>query len=239
MSEFEDVMKKAVTFYGDIKLKKEQLEVLEAVYEGRDCVAVLPTGFGKSVIFHLIPYLTPQPKTVIVVAPITALMEDQLQSLSEKEISACSISMDGTFYNTVSQEDGCIKTVSMNHFDIADFRLVYAHPETVTTNSRIRKLLLTKRFQEIVCCIVIDEVHMVSEWGDSFRPSFSKLGELTAIFTRIPQLALTATATPKCVEQLCEILQLRNVKLVFSNPDRPNIYYEVKTRLPNIKKMMI
>ena len=72
--------------------------------------------------------------------------------------------------------------------------------------------------------------------GDSFRPSFSKLGELNAIFTRIPHLALTATATPKCVEQLCEILQLRNVKLVFSNPDRPNIYYEVKTRLPNIKK---
>ena len=59
--QFEDVMKKAVTFYGHIKLKKEQLEVLEAVYEGRDCVAVLPTGFGKSVIYHLIPYLTPQP----------------------------------------------------------------------------------------------------------------------------------------------------------------------------------
>ena len=138
-------MKKAVNFYGDIKLKKEQLEVLEAVYEGRDCVGVLPTGFGKSGIFHLIPYLTPQPKTVIVVAPITALMKDQLQSLSDKEISACSISMDGTFYNTVSQEDSCIKTVSMNHFNIAYFRLVYAHPETVTTNSRIRKLLLTKR----------------------------------------------------------------------------------------------
>ena len=109
----EDVMKKAVTFYGDIKLKKEQLEVLKAVYDqGRDCVAVLPTGFGKSGIFHLIPYLTPHPKKVIVVAPITALMEDQLQSLSDKEISACSISMDGTFYNTVSQEDSCIKLLA-------------------------------------------------------------------------------------------------------------------------------
>ena len=94
-------------------------EVLEAVYEGRDCVAVLPTDFEKSVIFHIIPYLIPKPKTVIVVTPITALMEDQLQYLSDKEISACSISMDGTFYNTVSQEDSCIKTVSMNHFNIA------------------------------------------------------------------------------------------------------------------------
>ena len=82
----EDVMKKAVTFYGDIKLKKEQLEVLKAVYDqGRDCVAVLPTGFGKSGIFHLIPYLTPQPKTVtcIVVAPITALMELGSTAVSE------------------------------------------------------------------------------------------------------------------------------------------------------------
>lgn len=72
--------------------------------------------------------------------------------------------------------------------------------------------------------------------GDSFRPSFSKLGELTAIFPRIPHLALTATATAKCIEQLCEILQLRDVKLVTSNPDRPNIYYEIRTRLPNVKK---
>ena len=87
-----------------------------------------------------------------------------VQSLSDKEISACSISVDGTFYCIVSQEDSCIKNVRMNHFNIAYFRLVYAYPETVTTNSRIRKLLLTKRFQEIVCCIVIDEVHMVSEW---------------------------------------------------------------------------
>lgn len=72
--------------------------------------------------------------------------------------------------------------------------------------------------------------------GDSFRPSFSKLGELTAIFPMIPHLALTATATAKCIEQLCEILQLRDVKLVTSNPDRPNIYYEIRTRLPNVKK---
>lgn len=72
--------------------------------------------------------------------------------------------------------------------------------------------------------------------GDSFRPSFSKLGELTAIFPRIPHLALTATATPKCIGQLCDILQLRDVKLVTSNPYRPNIYYEIRTRLPNVKK---
>lgn len=164
MTDFLTALKTATNIYGDIELKKEQKEVLEYVYQGRDCIAVLPTGFGKSVIFHLIPYLFKQ-RSAIVVAPISALMEDQLLSLSEMNISACSLTMDGSFFNIVSSEDDkCIKTVNMDHFNMADFKLVYVHPETVTSNSKLRRMLLTKKIQQQVCCVVIDEVHMVSEW---------------------------------------------------------------------------
>lgn len=95
-------LKTATNIYGDIELKKEQREVLEYVYKGRDCIAVLPIGFGKSVIFHHIPYLFQQ-RSAIVVTPISALMEDQLLSLSEMNISACSLTMDGSFFNIVSR----------------------------------------------------------------------------------------------------------------------------------------
>lgn len=97
-------LKTATNIYGDIELKKEQSsrEVLEYVYKGRDCIAVLPIGFGKSVIFHHIPYLFQQ-RSAIVVAPISALMEDQFLSLSEMNISACSLTMDGSFFNIVSR----------------------------------------------------------------------------------------------------------------------------------------
>lgn len=95
-------LKTGTNIYGDIELKKEQREVLEYVYKGRDCIAVLPTGFGESVIFHLIPYLFQQ-RSAIVVAPISALMEDQLLSLSEMNIGACSFTIYGSFFNIVSR----------------------------------------------------------------------------------------------------------------------------------------
>lgn len=133
-------LKTATNIYGDIELKKEQKEVLEYVYKGRDCFAVLPTGFGKSVIFHLIPYLFQQ-RSAIVVAPISALMEDPLLPLSEMNISACSLTTDGSFFNIVSREgDKCIKPVNMDLFNMEDFTLVYVHPETVTTNSKLRRM---------------------------------------------------------------------------------------------------
>lgn len=92
------------------------------------------------------------------------LKKEKKEALEYVNISACSLTMDGSFFNIVSREgDKCIKPVNLDHFNIADFTLVYVHPETVTTNSKLTRMLLTQKIQQ-VCCVVIDEVHMVSEW---------------------------------------------------------------------------
>ncbi|XP_033731767.1 Werner syndrome ATP-dependent helicase homolog [Pecten maximus] len=116
------------------------------------------------------------------------------------------------------------------------FCMIYAHPETLVDNKQVGKLLRSPEFRRCVCCTVVDEVHMISEWGEDFRKAFSKLGELTCVYPEIPHLALTATATPVAIQTLSKILQFQKVTKVTENSDRPNIYLEIKERLPNVKK---
>ncbi|XP_053402587.1 uncharacterized protein LOC123550711 [Mercenaria mercenaria] len=109
------------------------------------------------------------------------------------------------------------------------------HPETVF-NKEVGRMMRNSRFRDLVCCTVVDEVHMISEWGTEFRKCFERLGELTCLFPNIPHLALTATASPNAISSLIETLQMRNTTRVLANPDRPNIYIEQKERLSNIHK---
>ncbi|WAR18289.1 BLM-like protein [Mya arenaria] len=139
--------------------------------------------------------------------------------------------------------------------------LIYAHPEALQSKE-IMKILHSRTYQERVCAIVVDEAHMVSEWynllhfigtcflnfidlklifrvslkGDEFRPSFKRLGELTCIFPKAGHIALTATATPTKIKDLAAVLQYSSECVISLNPDRPNIYLEVLTRPPNVRK---
>ena len=114
--------------------------------------------------------------------------------------------------------------------------MIYAHPETVIKSKAIRKILLSDQYQSEVCATVVDEVHMIAEWGDDFRKDFKRLGELTCMFPDVPHLALTATATTLATDSLCDVLQFDNVTKVICSPNRPNIYLERRRRLPNTNK---
>ncbi|XP_048245704.1 ATP-dependent DNA helicase RecQ-like [Haliotis rufescens] len=245
------------------KLKDKQEETLKTVFAGRDCIAVLPTGYGKSLIFQLLPFLLqrdrPVPGIVIVVSPLNSLMQDQVISLCEKGVKACFLNCQGYAGNTFrivtrhivgdenderEEGDGEPSETDVHapvYVSMADLRkgvynLVYAHPETLVNNKTVGTMLRSKIYQDSVCAVAIDEVHMISEWGPKFRTAFNKLSEVICIFPDAAHLALTATATPAAVKTLASNLQFTDHGLVTINPDRPNIYLEVKSRLPNIRK---
>ncbi|WAR08483.1 RECQ1-like protein [Mya arenaria] len=235
------------------KLREEQKQCLENVFNLRDTIAVLPTGFGKSLIFQLLPCLMQEklqrqePMIVVIVTPLNSIMEDQVSSLKSKVISACFLSYDGCVVSTfddgddevgnTNEEDAEGKVRLPTSMSLSDLKngcsnLIYAHPEALQSKE-IMKILHSRTYQERVCAIVVDEAHMV---GDEFRPSFKRLGELTCIFPKAGHIALTATATPTKIKDLAAVLQYSSECVISLNPDRPNIYLEVLTRPPNVRK---
>ncbi|VDH94605.1 Hypothetical predicted protein [Mytilus galloprovincialis] len=116
-----------------------------------------------------------------------------------------------------------------------DIEILYSHPEAMFTPV-LSRILHSKVFQQKVCCIAVDEVHIIEEWGEDFRPKFKQIGELTALFSNAAHLAVTATATPSCIQSLSKILQYINPTIIKVNPDRPNLFIEIKTRLSNFRK---
>lgn len=260
MATFDECLEFAKEKLGIQTLKEKQEEALRVLFDNRDVVCVLPTGYGKSVIFQMLPFLMKKKNScdlpiVIVVAPLNAIMQDQVIALRKKGIDACFLDVEGSEVSTChirvkrldnnneeddeepqAKEDVVFSNVPINEIKKGEFCLLYAHPETLLKNKDIGKILRSQQYQKQVCCTVIDEVHMVSEWGNDFRKAFSELGQLTSIFPNIPHLALTATATSSDLKLLSNLLEFQNTHFIVANPDRPNIYLEIRRRLPNIKK---
>ncbi|XP_069108670.1 ATP-dependent DNA helicase RecQ-like [Argopecten irradians] len=242
----------------NVILKAKQLETLRALYDNQDCISILPTGYGKSMIFQLLPwfsqckYAKDKPMTAIVVSPLNSLMEDQVRSLRKNGIRACCLNITGTHGFTFNE--GNIDTdpelegddeelqptvvqcdVPFDELKNGEFTLVYSHPQALI-NTKFSRVLRSQSYQEHVCAIVIDEVHMVSEWGDEFRPAFKRLGEVVCVFDSTFHLLLTATVTPKSVQDLTKQMCLHSPIIVSENVDRPNIFLDVRNRIPNIHK---
>ncbi|XP_067657755.1 uncharacterized protein [Haliotis asinina] len=202
------------------------------------------------------------PGMVIAVCPLNSLMQDQVLSLCDRGIKACFLNSQGTAgktYKMISRQTDVEKQeeeeendededevtendihaptyVNMKERRQGEVNIIYAHPETLLNNKTVGSLLRSPLFQEKVCAVVIDEVHVISEWGPTFRKAFKKLSEVICIFADAAHLALTATATPQAVKELAADLQFVDFKTIRINPDRVNIFLEIQTRLPNIRK---
>ncbi|XP_061190929.1 ATP-dependent DNA helicase Q1-like [Saccostrea echinata] len=264
MASFEDCVAFATKSMGlEFSLKDKQLETLRALFIGHDCVSVMPTGYGKSVIFQCLPWLFQRkrglqhPLITLVVSLLTSLMQDQVMTLCEKGIKACFLNCEGMYpWNTYilrceeeydDSDDDQDKTdvhvpssTSLIDLKRGEYNIIYAHPETLLNNRKISSMLRSKLYLQRVCAVVIDEVHTVSDWarGLSFRKAFKKLSELVCIFptSDTVHLAMTATAIPTAIKELVDDLQFTDVTIITVNPDRPNIKVEIQTRLPNIRK---
>jgi ATP-dependent DNA helicase RecQ len=193
----------ALSRFGHSTFRTLQLETIEAVLAGRDCLTVLPTGGGKSLTYQLPATLLQG--TTVVISPLIALMKDQVDALTRKGIPA-------TYFAS-----GLTETESSSRFQGVrnnQYKLVYIAPE----RARASRHLL-----ERASLIVVDEAHCVSQWGHDFRPDYMNLGSLLEGI-KTPRLALTATATPKVRDEIANVL-LRNPLVQVGSFDRQNLTF--------------
>lgn len=198
-------------YFGYDSFRPLQLEIMSATMSGKDVVAILPTGAGKSLTFQL-PALAEDGVT-LVVSPLIALMKDQVDSLTASGIPA-------TFLNSsLDPAEARDRSESLSR---GEYKLLYAAPERVMTPGFIADL---KRWN--VKRIAVDEAHCISEWGHDFRPEYRQLAELRKHLPGIPFLALTATATPKVRQDIARQLLMEKPEKFLASFNRPNLSYSI------------
>lgn len=195
--------------YDAFRLKQE--DIVRAALEGKDVLAILPTGGGKSVCFQ-VPVLM-EDGIAIVVTPLIALMKDQVQNLNDRGIKALCIHA-GMGRREVE--------LNLNNAAYGDFKFLYVSPE------RLGSQLFLEYLKEMnVCHIVVDEAHCISQWGYDFRPDYLQIARIREIVDA-PIIALTATATPAVADDIMEKLAFDEKCLIKSGFERPNLSYIVR-----------
>ncbi len=198
--------------FGFTAFRGSQQEVIEAVIAGRDSVAIMPTGAGKSLCYQ-IPALV-RPGCGLVISPLIALMEDQVRALRATGVRAAAL-------NSQSQDsEATLRALQDGRLD-----LLYVAPERALTPG-FRQLV--SRLE--VAVIAIDEAHCVSQWGHDFRPEYRQLRSLCDDLQGVPRLALTATADTETRADICAQLGIPEAQMVVAGFDRPNICYRVSAR---------
>ncbi|MFT5890925.1 MAG: ATP-dependent DNA helicase RecQ [Dokdonia sp.] len=201
-----DILK---TYWGYDSFRPLQEDSIQSVLNGKDTIALLPTGGGKSVCYQ-IPALALE-GIAIVVSPLIALMKDQVLNLQEKGIKALAITSGIRYSDLDALLDNCI---------YGNYKLLYVSPE------RLQQELVIERIKQMnVSLIAVDEAHCISQWGHDFRPAYCKIARLREIKPNAPIIALTATATPKVVQDITEELQLVDPLLCQGSYHRENLTY--------------
>ena len=198
-------------YWGYDGFRPMQEEIISASLAGRDVLAILPTGGGKSICFQ-VPGLMTEGLT-LVVTPLIALMRDQVQNLTDRGIRALCIH--------AGMERREVDT-RLNNAAYGDYKFLYISPERLTTR-------LFRSYLDVLDIrrIVVDEAHCISQWGYDFRPEYLKIGEMRDLIDA-PVMALTATATPKVAQDIMEKLGFREPLLLKSGFARPNLSYIVR-----------
>lgn len=207
-------------FFGYSDFRSVQRTVIEAVLQGKDAVAVLPTGGGKSLLYQL-PAVHSQ-RLVVVVSPLISLMRNQVELLSQKGIPA------GFLYSEQSPLD---RTQILT--DAAKNRgyILYVSPERIKVKSFQDWLL-----QNQPMMFAIDEAHCLSQWGHDFREDYLELKNLKELFPKIPILALTATATKKLTQEIKRQLRLQKPKIFVHGYYRANIFIQIENAVTSDEK---
>ena len=188
-----------------------QEEIVKEAASGRDVLAILPTGGGKSVCFQ-VPAMMKE-GIAIVVTPLIALMKDQVRALQERGIKAMAIHA-GMNRREVE--------LALNNAAYGDFKFLYLSPERLQTQLFNAYISVMK-----VSYIVVDEAHCISQWGYDFRPPYLRIGELRSRIDA-PVIARTATATPLVAKDIMENLKFKEPNLIRSGFERPNLSYIVR-----------
>lgn len=206
-------------FFGFDSFLANQEEIIDNIISGKDTIAIMPTGGGKSMCYQL-PALVLE-GTAIVVSPLIALMKDQVDALVANGISA-------TFYNSSQSIEEQNQVYSK--LRSGDLKLLYVAPESLS--------FLKNIFSKIkISLFAIDEAHCISSWGHDFRPAYLQLGNLRKQFPDVPIIALTATADRATREDIASQLNIPDANVYIASFDRPNLFLDIrigKDRRPQI-----
>ena len=199
------------TIYGYDDFRGQQLDIVDSVIAGNDALVLMPTGGGKSLCYQ-IPALA-RSGTGVVVSPLIALMQDQVDALRALDLNA-------VFINS-SLDAGEINEIQ-NALLAGDIDMLYVAPERLLMPGMLDIL---DRMQ--IALFAIDEAHCVSQWGHDFRREYLGLSLLAERYPEVPRMALTATADERTREEIVRNLQLEQASRFVSSFDRPNIRYTI------------
>lgn len=200
------------TYFGHDKFRPAQEEIVTAVMNQENVLALLPTGGGKSICFQ-VPALA-QEGICIVISPLVALMQDQVNNLQSKGIKAMVINSGIPFRELDTLLDNCI---------YGNYKFLYLSPE------RLQQEIVLSRIEQMnVNLIAVDEAHCISQWGHDFRPAYRKIISLKALLPQAPWIALTATATHRVMEDIVSLLEMNTPKIFKKSFERANISFQIK-----------
>jgi ATP-dependent DNA helicase RecQ len=197
MTYYQDILRQ---YWGYDDFRGIQREIIESIGSGHDTLGLMPTGGGKSITFQ-VPALSKE-GTCIVITPLIALMKDQVENLRRRGIRAAAI------YSGLTREE---IVITLENCIFGAVKILYVSPERLSS-----ELFQTKLRHMHVSFITVDEAHCISQWGYDFRPSYLEIAKIRKFLPGIPVLALTATATPQVVDDICDKLS-RNVECGMRN----------------------
>ncbi len=209
MTEAEKILSK---YWGFPKFRELQQEIINSVLAGKDTLGLMPTGGGKSITFQ-VPALMSN-GICIVITPLIALMKDQVENLKNKKIKAAAIYSGMSYHDIDITLDNCV---------YGDYKFLYVSPERLSTDIFVERL---KKMN--VNLLAIDESHCISQWGYDFRPAYLKISDIRKYLPDVPVLALTATATPKVVDDIQDKLNFKEKNVFRKSFERKNLIYLVR-----------
>ncbi|GAB5523251.1 MAG: RecQ family ATP-dependent DNA helicase [Roseivirga sp.] len=218
-----DILK---SYWGYEQFRPLQEDIINASVEGKDVLALLPTGGGKSICFQ-VPALM-MDGLCLVVSPLIALIKDQVSQLRRREIRAEAL------HSGMSKREIDITLDNCVH---ADVKFLYLSPERLKSDLVIERIKIIQQ-RRGVCLIAVDEAHCISQWGYDFRPAYLEIAEIREIISDTPVIALTATATPRVREDIQDKLAFRNQQVFTKSFARANLSYSVRFEEHKERKML-
>jgi ATP-dependent DNA helicase RecQ len=197
--------------FGYAQFRFQQQQIIDSLIAGQDALVLMPTGGGKSLCYQ-IPAMV-RDGTGIIISPLIALMQDQVDALAQNGINAAFLNST----QTLEQQRQVRQQLRTNEID-----LLYVAPERALGDDFLEMLAECR-----IALFAIDEAHCVSQWGHDFRPDYRKLTRLHEHFPGIPRIALTATADQRTLREIEQQLQLQDAQRFVHSFDRPNIFYRV------------
>jgi len=217
-----DIHQILLKYWGHKSFRSLQEDIINAVLEGKDTLALLPTGGGKSICFQ-VPAMA-KDGICIVVSPLIALMKDQVENLVKRNIKAVAI------YSGMTKRE---IDITLDNCAYGDIKFLYISPERIETE------IFKERYKKMnVNFIAVDESHCISQWGYDFRPSYLNIANLREQNPDVPLIALTATATPEVVIDIQKQLKFKSENAIQKSFERKNLAYAILKEEDKLNRLL-